>query len=280
MQEFLANLKASFRQADLLDVSIVAFIVYRFLNLIQGTRAVQMLIGLGVLTAGYYASNAFELYTTHWIFSKFVDYFVFIIIVLFQDDLRRALTRLGKNPFLAVVESENRLEMVDEVSRAALQLARDKIGALIVIERETGLKNFMDTGSKVDARVRAELLYSIFLVESPLHDGAVIINGDRLAAAGCFLPLSKDPDIDRAFGTRHRAAIGLTEETDAIVLLVSEEAGQAHLVQSGEIVRNLTEGQLRDTLGELLNLHAPREPLPNRIRRFLSAVRGKEDSDS
>jgi uncharacterized protein (TIGR00159 family) len=279
MQEFLTNLKSSFRQADLLDVAIVAFIVYRLLNLIRGTRAVQMLIGLGILTAGFFLSNQFELYTTHWLLSNFFDYFVFIIIVLFQDDLRRALTRMGKNPFLASAESADQMEMVDEIARAAIQLARDKIGALLVIERETGLKNFMDTGSKVDARVRAELLYSIFLVESPLHDGAVIINGERLAAAGCFLPLSKNPDIDRGLGTRHRAALGLTEETDAIVILVSEEAGQAHLVQSGQIIRNLSEGQIRDTLAELLNLHIPREPLPIRIRKFINTVRGKEDSE-
>jgi diadenylate cyclase len=279
MHEFLSNLRSSFRQEDLLDVAIVAFIVYRLLNLIRGTRAVQMLIGLGILTAGFFLSSQFELYTSHWLLSNFFDYFVFIIIVLFQDDLRRALTRMGKNPFMASAESENQIEMVDEVARAASQMARDKIGSLLVIERDTGLKNFVDTGSKVDARVRAELLYSIFLVDSPLHDGAVIITGDRVSAAGAFLPLSKNPDIDRGLGTRHRAAIGLTEETDAIVVLVSEEAGQAHLVQSGEIIRNLTEGQIRDTLAELLNLHSPHEPLPHRVRRFINTVRGKEDSD-
>ena len=276
MQEFLANLRSSFRQEDLLDVAIVAFIVYRLLNLIRGTRAVQMLIGLGILTGGFFLSSQLELYTTHWLLSNFFDYFVFIIIVLFQDDLRRALTRMGKNPFLFSVESEAQLEMVDEIARAASQMARDKIGALIVLERETGLKNFMDTGSKVDAKVRAELLYSVFLTESPLHDGAVIITGDRLASAGCFLPLSKNPDIDRHLGTRHRAALGLTEETDAVVVLVSEEAGQAHVVQSGQMIKNLSEGQIRDTLTEILNLSAPSEPLPRRIRNFINLVRGRE----
>lgn len=276
MNEFLANLRSSFRQEDLLDVAIVAFIVYRLLNLIRGTRAVQMLIGLGVLTGGFFLSSQLELYTTHWLLSNFFDYFIFIIIVLFQDDLRRALTRMGKNPFLLSAESENQLEMVDEIARAATQMARDRIGALIVLERETGLKNFVDTGSKVDARVRAELLYSIFLMGSPLHDGAVIVNGDRLSSAGCFLPLSKNPDIDRSLGTRHRAAIGLTEETDAIVVLVSEEAGQAHIVQSGEMIKNLTESQLRDTLAELLSLNSPHEPLPNRIKSFVESVRNRE----
>jgi diadenylate cyclase len=276
MAELLHNLRSSFRQEDLLDVAIVAFIVYRALGLIRGTRAVQMLIGLGVLTGGFFLSSQLELYTTHWLLSNFFDYFVFIIIVLFQDDLRRALTKIGKNPFL-LSESEDQLEMVDEVARAATQCARDKIGALMVIERETGLKNFMDTGSRVEARVRAELLYSIFLVDSPLHDGAVIIMGDKLAAAGCFLPLSKNSDIDRGLGTRHRAAIGLTEETDAVVVLVSEEAGQTHIVHGGEMLKNLTEQQVRDTLADMLHLDIPRDPLPRRIRAFLQAMRNKEE---
>lgn len=279
MNELLSNLRSSFRQEDLLDVAIVAFIVYRLLNLIRGTRAVQMLIGLGIVTLGFFLSSQLELYTTHWLLSNFFDYLIFIIIVLFQDDLRRALTRMGKNPFLWSAESESQVEMVDEVARAATQCARDRIGALIVIERDTGLKNFMDTGSKVDAKMRAEFLYSIFLVGSPLHDGAVIINGDRIAAAGCFLPLSKNPDIDRHFGTRHRAAIGLTEETDAVVVLVSEEAGQAHIVQGGEMIRNLNEFQIRDTLTELLNLNSPHEPLPQRIKNFVNSVQGRDGSD-
>ncbi len=280
MNELLANLNSSFRQEDLIDVAIVAFIVYRLLNLIRGTRAVQMLIGLGVLTAGFFLSSQLELYTTHWLLSNFFDYFVFIIIVLFQDDLRRALTKIGRNPFLLSNESENRLEMVDEVARAATQLARDKVGALIVIERETGLKNFMDTGSKIEARVRAEILYSIFLVDSPIHDGAVIIMGDRLAAAGCFLPLSKDPDIDKHYGTRHRAAIGLTEETDAVVVLVSEEAGAAHIVQGGRMMKDLTETQIRDALTDILSLHANPSPLPKRVQNFLSKVKGSGGHDS
>lgn len=279
MGDLFNNLRSSFRQEDLLDVAIVAFIVYRALGLIRGTRAVQMLIGLGVLTAGFLLSSQLELYTTHWLLSNFFDYFVFIIIVLFQDDLRRALTKIGKNPFL-LSEAEEQLEMVDEVARAATQLARDRVGALIVVERETGLKNFMDTGSRVEARVRAELLYSIFLVDSPLHDGAVIITGDRLAAAGCFLPLSKNADIDRGLGTRHRAAIGLTEETDAVVVLVSEEAGQAHIVQSGEMIKNLSEAQIRDTLADLLALDVPRSPLPQRIRTFIQNIRSKEGGSS
>jgi len=280
MNEFFTNLNSTFRQEDLLDVAIVAFIVYRLLNLISGTRAVQMLIGLGVLTGAFFLSSQLELYTTHWLLSNFFDYFVFIIIVLFQDDLRRALIKIGRNPFLLSTESESQLEMVDEIARAAVQLAKNRIGALMVIERETGLKNFMDTGSRIEARVRAEILYSIFLVDSPLHDGAVIINGDRLEAAGCFLPLSKNPDIDRHLGTRHRAAIGLTEETDAIVVLVSEEAGAAHIVQSGQMMKNLTETQIRDTLTDLLNLNVPHEPFPKRMKGWIKTIKERGGNDS
>ncbi len=278
MNELILNLKSSFRLEDLLDVAIVGFIIYRLLNLIRGTRAVQMLVGMGVLTAGYFLSNQLELYTTHWLFSNFFDYFFFIIIVIFQDDLRRALTKIGRNPFFFSAESESQLEMVDEVAQAAAQLARDRVGALMVIERENGLKNFMDTGSKIDSRVRAEILYSIFLDQSPIHDGAVIITGDRIASAGCFLPLSKDPDIDKHYGTRHRAAIGLTEETDAIVVLVSEEAGAVHLVQSGQMLKNLDDSQLRDVLAEILDLQNPKASLPSKIKSFFDLTKAERDS--
>ena len=174
--------------------------------------------------------------------------------MLFQDDLRRALTHVGKNPFFSAASAEEEREMVDEIARAATRLARERIGALIVIERETGLKNFIDTGSKLDSRVKSELLYSIFIPSSPIHDGAVIITGGRIAAAGCFLPLSKDPNIDKRYGTRHRAALGLTEDSDAIVILVSEEAGEAHLVKNGKITTNLSEQEIRQSLSALLDI--------------------------
>lgn len=275
MNDLILNLRSSFRVQDLLDVAIVAFIVYRLLNLIRGTRAVQMLLGMGVLTAGFFLSSHLEFYTTHWLFSNFFDYFVFIIIVIFQDDLRLALTKIGRNPFFFSAETESQLEMVDEVARAASQLAKDRIGALMVIERETGLKNFMDTGSKIDSRVRAEILYSIFLTDSPIHDGAVIITGDRIASAGCFLPLSKDPDIDRTYGTRHRAAIGLTEETDAIVVLVSEEAGAVHLVQAGEMLKNLDENQIKEILADILDLQSLKQSYPTRIKNWVEMFRSE-----
>lgn len=275
MGDLLSNLQSSIRWIDLLDVGIVAFIVYRILLLIKGTRAMQMLTGLGILGIGFFLSSTLELFTTHWLLSYFFDYLILIVIVLFQDDLRRALTHVGKNPFFAGASAEEERNMVDEVARAATRLAKERVGALMVVERETGLKNFIDTGSRLDSRVKAELLYSIFVPTSPIHDGAVIITGGRLAAAGCFLPLSKDPNIDKRYGTRHRAALGLTEDSDAIVVLVSEEAGEAHLVKNGKITTNLSEQELRQSLSALLDLSRAQVNLPRRVRDWMSSAKNR-----
>lgn len=276
MTDLFAQLKSSIGWFDILDVALVAFLVYRILLLIKGTRAMQMLTGLGILGIGFFLSSTFELYTTHWLLSYFFDYLILIVIVLFQDDLRRALTHVGKNPFFSSASAEEEREMVDEIARAATRLARERIGALIVIERETGLKNFIDTGSKLDSKVKAELLYSIFVQNSPIHDGAAIVTHGRIAAAGCFLPLSKDPNIDKRYGTRHRAALGITEDSDAIVILVSEEAGEAHLVKNGKITTNLNEQELRQSLAALLDLGRGRVNLPRRLRGWIQATQRRE----
>jgi uncharacterized protein (TIGR00159 family) len=277
--DLLINLRSSLRLIDLLDVGIVAFIVYRVLVLIKGTRAMQMLTGLGILGIGFYLSSMLELFTTHWLFSYFFDYLILIVIVLFQDDLRRALTHVGKNPFFSAASAEEEREMVDDIARAATRLARERIGGLIVLERETGLKNFIDTGSRLESRVKAELIYAIFVPTSPIHDGAVIITGGRIAAAGCFLPLSKDPNIDKRYGTRHRAALGLTEDSDAIVVLISEEAGEAHLVKNGKITTNLNEQELRESLAALLNLSRGHVNLPKRLRGWMQSAQGKDSRE-
>jgi diadenylate cyclase len=277
--DLLVNLQSSIRLIDFLDIGIVAFIVYRILLLIKGTRAMQMLTGLGILGIGFYLSSILELFTTHWLFSYFFDYLILIVIVLFQDDLRRALTHVGKNPFFAGASEEEEREMVDEIARAASRLAKERIGALIVIERETGLKNFIDTGSKLESKVNAELLYAIFVPISPIHDGAVIITEGRIAAAGCFLPLSKDPNIDKRYGTRHRAALGLTEDSDAIVVLVSEEAGESHLVKNGKITTNLNEEELRQSLTALLDFSRSQVNLPRRMRDWVVDMQGRDSSE-
>lgn len=271
MIDILVNLQSSIRWIDVLDVGIVALIVYRLLLLIRGTRAMQMLTGLGILGIGFFLSSTFELFTTHWLMSYFFDYLILIVIVLFQDDLRRALTHVGRNPFFSSTTDLEEREMIEEVARAASRMAKERIGALIVIERETGLKNFIDTGSYIDSKVKSELLYSIFVPNSPIHDGAVIITQGRVAAAGCFLPLSKDPNIDKRYGTRHRAALGLTEDTDAVVVLVSEEAGESHLVKNGKLMTNLNEAELIQSLSALLNLSLGKQRLkiPRRIRGWI-----------
>lgn len=270
MGDLIRNLQSSLRLIDLLDVGIVAFIVYRILLLIRGTRAMQMLTGLGILGIGFFLSSTLELFTTHWLLSYFFDYLILIVIVLFQDDLRRALTHVGKNPFFSSASAEEEREMVDEIARAATRLANERIGALFVIERETGLKNFIDTGSRLESKVKAELLYAIFVPSSPIHDGAVIIREGRIEAAGCFLPLSKDPNIDKRYGTRHRAALGITEDSDAIVVLVSEEAGEAHLVKNGKITTNLSEQEIRQSLSALLDISRSQSGLPRKLRAWLS----------
>jgi diadenylate cyclase len=280
VKDLIINLQSSVRFIDLLDVMIVAFIVYRVLLLIKGTRAMQMLTGLGILSIGFFLSSALELFTTHWLLSHFFDYLVLIVIVLFQDDLRRALTNVGKNPFFSSASTEAERANVDEIARAASRLAHERIGGLIVLERETGLKNFIETGSKLDAKVQSELIYSIFVPTSPIHDGAVIITGGRIAAAGCFLPLSRDPNIDKRFGTRHRAALGITEDSDAIVVLISEEAGEAHLVKNGKIITDLNESEMIQSLSALLDLSRPNESIPRRMRGWLNSVRERRKDRS
>ncbi len=266
MSDFLSLIGGSFRFIDVIDIFLVSLIVYRILLLIKGTRAVQMLTGLGVLGLAFVLSIRLELFTLHWLLSYFFDSLILIVIVLFQDDLRRALTHVGKNPFFSSSSEEEEREMVDEIAQAATTLARERTGALIVLERETGLKNFIDTGSKIDSKVNAELIRSIFQPASPIHDGAAIISNGRILAAGCFLPLSNRSNISKNLGTRHRAAIGLTEETDAVVILVSEEAGAAHLVRNGEITENLSEDEIRSSLSILLELsESPSEKTKDKV---------------
>ena len=254
MLELFSNIATGFRFRDFIDVLLVAVIVYRMFMIVRGTHAVQMLTGLLFLGFFFVISNYFKLFTIHWLLRNFFDNLIIIVIVLFQDDLRRALAYVGKNPFLGSGVGQLDRIVVDEIAKAASRMARDRIGALIVIERETGLKNFIDTGARLDAKVRSELLFSIFIPSSPIHDGAVIIKDGRIAAAGCFLPLTKNPNIDKRFGTRHRAAIGLTEDTDAVVVLVSEEAGASYLVKSGRITGKLPEEELAKSLAVILEL--------------------------
>ena len=243
MFELLSN----FRFRDAIDVAIIAFVIYQIINLIRGTRAVQMLIGLVVFFLAFLSSRYFDLYALNWILDNFLGSIRLVILIIFQDDIRRALTQVGTRPFFGV-ESGLHGQDLEEIIRAAVSLASKRIGALIVLQRDVGLNDFIEVGTRLDARVSKELITSIFQPLSPIHDGALIIHKGRIIAAGCFLPLTTNPHVSKTLGTRHRAAIGLTEETDAAVIVISEEEGAISMVREGRITRDLDAATLRSTL--------------------------------
>jgi diadenylate cyclase len=240
---------------DLLDVALVSILIYELLLLIRGTRAMQMALSGGFLIALFFISQWLDLETVNWVIRNLATYVVFAIIVLFQADIRRALAHFGRAQFFKYFErSSSDDETVEELVVAATTLAARRIGAIIVIERQIGLRNYIEGGIPLDATVTYDLLTSIFQPNSPLHDGAVIVQGNRIAAAACFLPLSVNPRVSRELGTRHRAALGLTEENDAVALVVSEESGAISLAISGSLERGVEAAMLRRRLEVLLNV--------------------------
>ena len=249
---------------DLVDILVVSFLLYEVLKLIRGTRAVQMVLGGGVLVALFYGSRWEHLETVNWLIRNLFGYLVFGVIVLFQSDIRRALAHLGRTPFFRYfAKSESAEESIEELVVAANMLATQRIGAIIALERQIGLRNYIEGGIPLDAELTYDLLVSIFQHASPLHDGAVIVQDDRVAAAACFLPLTVNPKLSKELGSRHRAAIGLTEENDAVAIVVSEETGRISVVVEGQIERGLTADDLRDRLRELvLQRRAPARKQP------------------
>lgn len=244
---------------DLLDIALVSVLIYEVLKLIRGTRAVQMAVGVALAAGLFYVSQIVQLETVNWLIRNMVGYVVFAAIVLFQSDIRRALAHLGRAPFFRyLAKTETESETVEEIAVASAMLSAQRVGAIIVIERQIGLRNYVEGGIPLDATISYDLLVTIFQPGTPLHDGAVIIQENRIAAAACFLPLTVNPRLSRELGTRHRAAIGLTEENDAIAVVVSEETGAISLVLEGQIERRLTPDQLRARLRELLRL----KPVP------------------
>jgi diadenylate cyclase len=238
---------------DVADILIVSVLIYEALKLIRGTRAMQMAIGSVLVLFLFYTSRLFPLQTVNWLIRNVLSYGVFAAIVLFQSDIRRALSHLGRAPFFRYfARSEQAAEAIEEVLTATSLLAKDRVGAIIVVEREIGLRNYVESGIRVDALVSYDLLTTIFQPDTPLHDGAVILQEDRIAAAACFLPLSTNPKLDRDLGTRHRAAIGITEECDAVAVIVSEERGEVSLSTRGRLERRLTADQLRRRLQALI----------------------------
>jgi diadenylate cyclase len=242
-----------------IDIGIVWYLVYRGLLVIRGTRAVPMLLGLALIAVVYFVAQPLGLTTLAWIIDNFLSSIILVIVVIFQDEIRRTLTKVGVQPFLfknSRVEAPN---MFEEISIAVSRLAKAKLGSIVVLEREVGLDEFIEKGVILDARLSRKLLYSIFVKETPLHDGAVIVQGSLIKAAGCVLPLSSNPDLDPGFGTRHRAAVGLTERSDAMVIVVSEESGSITFFIDGKQYRNLDTVALQALLESNSNQRARRK---------------------
>ncbi|TCS93207.1 diadenylate cyclase CdaA [Hazenella coriacea] len=230
--------------SDIVDILIVSYIMYQLLVLLRGTRAIQLLKGITVLIAIWLISNIFHLSTLKWLIQNLFSVGVIAVIIIFQPELRRALEQLGRGGFLGrsrQIEDQIAAKVVGEVSKAVSHLSRRHIGALIVLERQTGLSDYIETGIQVEAKLSSELLKNIFLPNTPLHDGAVIVRNGRLMAAGCYLPLSENPFISKELGTRHRAGIGLSEISDAVVVIVSEETGHISLATHGNLERGMNE---------------------------------------
>jgi diadenylate cyclase len=241
-----------FHLMDIFDVLAVAFIVYQLLRFIRGTRATQMILGLLVILLCGYIANALRFQGLKWLIDSIRTIWLVAFVILFQPEIRQALTALGRARILRFFIKGEQREIVEAVAEAARMLSDRGIGGLIAIERETGLKGYIEIGTPIDARVSAELLTTIFIPTSPLHDGAVIIRGQSVVAAGCILPLSDSNRLDRSLGTRHRAAVGLTEETDAVCVVVSEETRAVSIAVHGTLMRNLNHLELNRLLTQLL----------------------------
>ncbi len=249
---------------SIIDILLVAFLIYEFLSLIKGTRAVPILIGVGGLALAFYLAHTFELKTVNWLVGTMLPYAIFALIVVFQQEIRFALAKLGRKLTFARMSSAV-AETYDDIVLAANLFSQNQTGALVVIEREIGLRTYIESGVPLDAQVSYDLLATIFRPSAPLHDGAVIIQRDRIAAAACFLPLSMNPVLSTQLGTRHRAAIGITEETDAVAVVVSEETGSISLTVAGQIERDITVETLRERLSELFRRYVPPTTLPTPV---------------
>lgn len=248
----LGEMIPQFRLLDAIDILLVAVIFYRSLLLIKGTKTVQILLNLGLLALLYWVSIRVEARTTRAFLGGVFDNAFIIFIILFQQDIRRVLSQVGRAPFLLRSDSSKDGTLIEELIKSAVSLANKKIGALIVIEKQAEVSDFVESGVPIDSQVSKEMLTSIFLPVSPLHDGAVVIRKGRIHMASCFLPLTLNAMTSKSIGTRHRAAIGLTEETDAVCLVISEENGSVSVASSGRIVHNLDAAQLRKVLLESL----------------------------
>ncbi|OEH85025.1 TIGR00159 family protein [Desulfuribacillus stibiiarsenatis] len=253
---------------DLIDIFLVSFVLYKLIVLIRGTRAVQLLQGVIVIILATALSSYFEFRALNWLLDKTLTTFFFAIPVVFQPELRRALEQLGRGSFFRSSNQDEGLlaETIKEIVTSSTSLSKNKIGGLIVIEGESGLNDFTETGTGLGAEVSSQLLINIFIPNTPLHDGAVIIRKDKILAAACYLPLSENPFISKALGTRHRAAIGISEQSDALSIIVSEETGQISIALNGQLYRDLDEKSLQERL--MKHMVTPKTKAPFWLRRM------------
>jgi diadenylate cyclase len=250
---------------DAFDVLIVAFLFYRLFIMIKGTRASQMFVGLIIIVFASIVAQWFRLNALNWIIGSLKTVWVILFVILFQPELRALLTHIGQNRLVRALIRVEEYGVVAETIKAVEEMGKERRGAIIVFERDMGLRDYVETGTKIDASVSAELLETIFTPHSPLHDGAVVIRGDAIVAASCILPLSQTRGLSPLLGTRHRAALGLAEETDAAVIVVSEETGAISIAHKGELKWNLDEGQLRGELAAIFNPRPDETPEPEEV---------------
>ena len=259
------------RISDIADILIVAVLIYLFIRAIRGTRAVQIVYGILVAAVIYMLSSLLRLHTLNYILNAIVQVALFGLIVIFQPELRKLLEQLGRLKFLHFLgfsldaSGNNTENMIENIASAAADMSESKTGALIVLERETHLGEYMNSGTELDANVTSELLKNIFVPNTPLHDGAVIIRDDKIITAGCVLPLTANPNLSSELGTRHRAALGLSEASDAVIIVVSEETGKISIAMNGSLMRNLNETSLKRALTKLLHTETNNDTL-KRIR--------------
>lgn len=245
---------------DIIDMAVIAYVFYKLFMLIRETRAEQLIKGILVLVVATWASGFFKLYTVNWLLRNTMTVGVIALLIVFQPELRRALEFLGRGGIILgkslneILDQETR-ELIDEITTAVQVLAKNRVGALIVLERETGIGEFLETGTVVDGKVTSQLLTTIFAPNTALHDGAVIIRDKKLASAGCLLPLTENPNLSKELGTRHRAGLGISEASDAIAIIVSEETGVISMAKAGRLSRYLDAKTLKEILIKIGRAH-------------------------
>ncbi len=279
MENFFKNIASSVGITDILDIVIITFLIYKLLGFIRETRAEQLAKGLLLLVVATLLSKWMHLYTLHWLLSSLISAGLVAIVVIFQPELRRALEYLGRSRITNVfgeVDKEEAKRIVGQFVEAVDSMSASRTGALIVIEREIALNDIVETGTVIDAQITAQMIGTIFYEGTPLHDGAVIVRGDKLYAAGCVLPLTQNKELNKELGTRHRAGIGITENSDALVIIVSEETGVISVAQNGRLTRFLDGKSIEKKLLNLYFEGETEQKLGDRIKKALKGVKNAE----